>query len=260
MAATHLLGHAGSRAGLRGLRPLLISEARLMRRNPMLVVWVGVLPVVAAVVLGAIPATREPQAYLDGNSWFAVYQPILVMFSSVMLSVQILPDTLTRYRERGILKRLRTTPATPAALLIAQVILTFAVEIAVVVLIVVMPGIVGAPVPRNLLGFAIAVVFSAAAMISLGMMIAAVFANNKVAAAAGTVLFFVLQFFAGLWWPRQSMPEWLRAISDATPSGASVAALTDSAQGGWPSWTYLLTLLAWSVVLGALSVRFFRWE
>lgn len=245
---------------LRGLRPLLASEARLMRRNPILVVWVGVLPVIAVVVLAAIPATREPVVYLHGSSWFEMYQPILVMFSVVMLSVQILPDVLTRYRERGILKRLQTTPASAGALLVAQVILTFAVEVVVVALMVVLPLIAGASLPRNMIGFVIAVVFSAAAMLSIGMLLAAVFRSNKVAAAAGTALFFILQFFAGLWWPRQSMTEWLRAISDATPTGASVGALNDAVSGAWPWWVYLVTLLGWGVVLSAISIRTFRWD
>lgn len=245
---------------LRGLRPLLRSEAVLMARNPALIVWVGVLPLVAVVVLAAIPATRDPSDSLGGASWFTLYQPILVMFAAVMLSVQILPDVLTRYREQGILKRLRTTPASPAALLAAQAILTFLVEAVVMALMITVPAAFGAPVPRNIVGFLIAFVFSAAAMLAIGMVLAAVFRNNKVASAVGTVLFFVLQFFAGLWLPRPAMPDWLRYISDATPTGASVGALTTAADGGWPWWVYLVVLIAWAVVLGAISVRIFRWE
>ncbi|GAB91672.1 ABC transporter permease [Gordonia rhizosphera] len=251
---------ADLRRVFRGLHPLLISEARLMRRNPALIIWVGILPLVATMVLASIPATREPADYLAGQSWFGIYQPILVMFSSLMLSVQILPDVLTRYRERGILRRLRTTPASPAALLFAEVILIFAIEVAMLVALVVLPLIPGAPLPKNPIGFVIAFVFSAVALMAIGMMIASVCRTNKVATAAGTVLFFVLMFFAGLWWPRDTMPGWMLAISDATPTGAAVAALTDAAQGGWPSWLDLAVMLAWGVVLAIVAVRLFRWD
>lgn len=244
----------------RGFRPVLACEARLMRRNPALVVWVAALPVIASVVLGAVPATRRPTAGLDGLSWFGAYQPILVMFSAVLLSAQILPDVLTRYREMGILRRLRTTPASPAALLAAQVVLTFGVSVVVAALMVLVPTATGAPLPGNPVGFAVSFVLAAAAMLSIGMVIASVVRRNKIASAVGTVAFFALQFFAGLWVPRATMPDWLRGISDATPSGAAVGALTDSVHGAWPQLMYLGVLVAWTAVLAAVAVRAFRWE
>ncbi|GGF18685.1 ABC transporter permease [Williamsia phyllosphaerae] len=252
--------HASRSAMPRGLRGLLVSESRLMLRNPALIAWVAAIPVIASIVLGALPATREPRDGLDGLSWFAVYQPILIMFSAVLLSVQILPDVLTRYREMGILKRLRTTPASPTALLAAQVILAVAVEIVVAAVMVFVPAAFGAPLPRDIVGFAIAFVFSTGAMLAIGMVLASAFRNSKVAGAVGTVLFFVLQFFAGLWIPRATMPGWLRGISDATPTGAAVGALTDGVDGAWPQLLHLGVLAVWMVVLAAVSVRIFRWE
>ncbi|MFC6714199.1 hypothetical protein [Branchiibius cervicis] len=84
-----------------GLSGLVRSEAVLLRRNPAVVLWVAVLPLVAAIVLGAIPATREPVKDLGGLSWFATYQPILLFFAVSILAVQALPDVLTKYREQG---------------------------------------------------------------------------------------------------------------------------------------------------------------
>ncbi|GAB36701.1 hypothetical protein GOOTI_235_00010, partial [Gordonia otitidis NBRC 100426] len=54
------------------------SEARLLARNPGVVIWTVLLPVVASVVLASIPATREPVDDFGGLSVFQVYQPILV--------------------------------------------------------------------------------------------------------------------------------------------------------------------------------------
>ncbi|MGF0310624.1 ABC transporter permease [Rhodococcus sp. IEGM1428] len=242
------------------LSSLFISEARLMLRNAALLAWVAAIPVVASIALGAIPATRSPIDGLDGSSWFTAYQPILVMFSAVLLSVQILPDVLTKYRETGMLKRLRTTPASPSALLLVHVALTLIIELVVAAAMVLLPALCGAPLPRNVVGVTIAFVFAAGAMLAIGMMLASAIRNNKVATAVGTVLFFVLQFFAGLWLPRAAMPGWLVHVSDATPSGAAVAALTESVQGGWPGLMHLAILGAWMVVLSVVSVRIFRWE
>ncbi len=69
-----------------------------------------------------------------------------------------------------------------------------------------------------------------------------------------------MMFFAGLWLPIAQMPSVLRHISHATPLGAAVQALQDSAQGHWPHPLQLLTLAAYAVAFGLAATRLFRWE
>jgi ABC-2 type transport system permease protein len=241
-------------------RAMLVSEGRLLLRNPGVVLWTAVLPVAASIVLGAIPAVRKPSDSLGGLSFFQVYQPILVFFALTLLAMQALPDVLTRYREMGVLKRLRTTPVSPALLLFAQLALILAVAIVCMVLMVVVPPIGGAPWPRNIGSFLVTYLLGAWAMLGLGMVIASLFHNAKVAAGFGSFLFFVMQFFAGLWVQRPNMPNWLRDISDYTPSGAAVQGLTDSSVGHWPRALYFIVLLVWGIVTSRVAVRFFSWE
>jgi ABC-2 type transport system permease protein len=244
----------------RAARALLRSEGLLLLRNPGVVVWTAVLPVAAAIVLGSIPAVRKPSTSLDGLSFFQIYQPILVFFAITLLALQALPDVLTRYREMGVLKRLRTTPVSPTLLLYAQLTLILGVAIICMALMVVIPPIGGAPWPRNIGAFLVAYLLGAWAMLGLGMVVASLFHNAKVAAGFGSFLFFIMQFFAGLWIQRPNMPGWLRDISDYTPSGAAVQALTDSSVGHWPRALYLIVLAVWGAVTSRLAVRFFSWE
>lgn len=239
---------------------LLRSEAKLLARNPGVMIWTAVLPVAAAIVLGAIPAVRQPSDALGGLSFFAVYQPILVLFAITLLAVQAMPDVLTRYREMGVLKRLRTTPVSPALLLFAQLALTLLVSIGCMLAMVVVPALVGASWPRNIPGFVLGYLLAAWALLGIGMVIASLFRNAKVAAGFGTVLFFVLQFAAGLWLQRPLMPTWLRHISDFTPSGAGAQALTDAAAGHWPQVLHLVVLAVWGVAMSVLAIRRFSWE
>jgi ABC-2 type transport system permease protein len=241
-------------------RAMLRSEALLLLRNPGVVVWTAVLPVAATIVLGSIPAVRKPVDGLDGLSFFQVYQPILVFFAITLLAMQALPDVLTRYREMGVLKRLRTTPVSPALLLFAQLTLILSVAIVCMLLMVAIPPLAGAPWPRNMGAFIVSYLLGAWAMLGLGMVIASLFHNAKVAAGFGSFLFFVMQFFAGLWIQRPNMPDWLRDISDFTPSGAAVQALTDSSLGHWPRALYLIVLAVWGAVTSRLAIRFFSWE
>jgi ABC-2 type transport system permease protein len=239
---------------------MLRSEARLLARNPGVMVWTAILPVAAAIVLGAIPAVRAPVKALGGLSFFQVYQPILVLFGITLLAVQALPDVLTRYREMGVLKRLRTTPVSPALLLFAQLALTLIVSIACMVLMVVVPGVIGAPWPKNMVAFVISYLLGAWALLGLGMVIASLFRNAKVAAGFGSALFFVLQFFAGLWIQRPLMPGWMRHISDLTPSGAAAQAITDASTGHWPQLLHVIVLIVWGAAMSYVAVREFSWE
>jgi ABC-2 type transport system permease protein len=177
-----------------------------------------------------------------------------------LLALQALPDVLTRYREMGVLKRLRTTPVSPALLLGAQLTLILSVAIVCMVLMVVVPPLGGAPWPRNVGGFVITYLLGAWALLGLGMVIASLFHNAKVAAGFGSFLFFVLQFFTGLWVQRPNLPTWLREVSDFTPSGAAVAGLTDSSVGHWPRVLYLIVLAVWGAATSLLAIRFFSWE
>jgi len=238
---------------------LVKSEARLLARNPGVMVWTAVLPVAAAIVLAAIPGVRRPSDGLGGLSFFAVYQPILVLFAITLLAVQALPDVLTRYREMGVLKRLRTTPVSPALLLFAQLGVTLIVSVACMLLMVVVPAFVGASWPGNMPGFLAGYLLAAWALLGVGLVIASLFRNAKVAAGFGTVLFFVLQFTAGLWLQRPLMPDWMRHISDFTPSGAGAQALTDAAAGHWPQLLHLAVLAAWGAVTSMVAVRRFSW-
>ncbi len=241
-------------------RAMFKSEATLLARNPGVVIWTVLLPIVASIILAAIPGTKKPSPDLGGLSFFQVYQPVLVLFAITLLGVQALPDVLTRYREMGVLKRLRTTPVSPALLLWAQLVLILGVSVVCVAIMIVGPAVVGAPLPKNIVGFVLSYLLAAWALLGLGMVMASLFRNAKVASGVGSVLFFVLQFFAGLWLQRPLMPGWLRHISDVTPSGAAVQSLTDSSLGHWPHLGYLAVLAVWGLVLSGLAIRWFTWE
>jgi ABC-2 type transport system permease protein len=216
--------------------------------------WVLRLLLVVGLALGQATMAGDLAAHLIAAGL------VLVLFAICMLAVQALPDVLTRYRELGVLKRLRTTPASPGLLLVAQLALIFSVSVVCMLLMVVLPTFFGAPWPENVPAFLVSYVLAAWAMLGLGMVIASLFRNAKVAAGFGTVLFFVLQFFAGLWVPRPTMPGWMRTISNLTPTGAAQQALADAAAGHWASIGYFGVLLVWGAVTSLLAVRIFKWE
>jgi ABC-2 type transport system permease protein len=242
------------------LRKLTLTELKLLIRTPAVLFWGIGFPVVALIVLGLIPGTDRPVKVFGGASVLQTYLPIIITFMLVMTGVQFLPTTLVGYRERGILRRMFTTPVTPRALLTAQLSLLLGVQIVTAAVIVILAtGVFTASVGQPL-AFLIAFLLMAAAASTLGLLVAAVSFTSKAASAVGGVLFFVLMFFSGLWLPRAEMPGPLRGVSDALPVGAGVQAIQDAAAGHWASGLYFGVLAAWIIVCGALAVRLFRWE
>jgi ABC-2 type transport system permease protein len=116
------------------------------------------------------------------------------------------------------------------------------------------------PLPGQPAGFILALILTAAAMLSLGLLVAALARNGRVAAAAGAMLFLPLMFFAGLWTPQATMSPALRRVGDDTPLGAAVSALQHSMAGQWPTTASLAVLLGYALVFGVLAWRLFRWE
>jgi hypothetical protein len=67
---------------------------------------------------------------------------------------------------------------------------------------------------EQLAGFVIATLLAAAALLAVGLFVAATAGSGRGAQAIGTILFFPMMFFAGLWVPIAQMPKLLaRACS-----------------------------------------------
>lgn len=244
----------------RAWRKLTATELKLLLRAPAALFWGVGFPLAGWIVIGLIPGTGKPVSALGGASVQETYLPIVITFTVVMLGVQFLPVTLVSYRERGILRRMFTTPVTPQKLLTAQIVLILGAQIATTALIAILgTGAFSASIGQPL-AFILAFLLMAAAAGTLGLLVAAVSLTSKAAGAIGGVLFFVLLFFSGLWLPRAEMPGPLRGVSDATPVGAGVQAIQDAVAGHWASGLYFVVMAAWVVVCGALAVRLFRWE
>jgi ABC-2 type transport system permease protein len=206
-------------------------------------------------------ASSGPQSDLGGLRLVVVYEPILIAFVTVAFAIQGLPGVVAGYRERRILRRMATTPVGPVRVVTAQLPVNLAVALAATAGILTVGRLgFGVALPGQPAGFLVTYVLAAIAMLGLGMLIAALAPTGRAAGVIGTMLFFPLMFFAGLWIPRATMPASLREVSDFTPLGAAVQALQDSLYGSWPHPSALAVLAGYGVVFTVAATRFFRWD
>jgi ABC-2 type transport system permease protein len=238
---------------------LATMEWRLLRREPIVLFFGLVFPLAMLVVMGI--ASDGADRDLGGLSLIQAYVPILIAFVVGMFATSSLPTALAVYRERGVLRRLATTPVAPSRVLVAQVAVNGAIAVAALVVVLAVAHVAfDVALPQAPLGFVLAFLLTAAAMYGIGVVIGSVAPTARTAGAIGTLIWFPLMFFAGLWVPREAMGDTLRAVSDLTPLGAGVGAIQDAMGGSFPDAGHLAVLAAYAVVAAVLATRLFRWE
>lgn len=240
---------------------IVLNESRLSRRRPV-GLWAGVVvPTGLLVLFGLLRPTNVPVKALGGLTDFTVYVPIFLAMVVAALALFGLPVPLASYREQGILRRLSTTPAPPAWVLAAQLVLNLGfVVMELALLLVVATAGFGAAAPKSPGGLVLALAASSAALFAIGLWISAIARTGQTAGLLALACFFPMLFFAGLFFPRAEMPGALLDVSNFTPLGAAVQAIQSAMLNGFPPIAPLLVLPAYAVIFGALAVRFFRWE
>jgi ABC-2 type transport system permease protein len=240
----------------RGLRALTATQAKLLLREPAALVWLG-LPVLLLVVFGNIPAFQSHTAALGGKRVIDVYVPTLAAMVPLFLACTALPMTMASWREKDVLRRLSVSPV-PAAGMLTALVVVMAGLAALGVAVVVAVGALafGVSTPAHPGAVLTAFVFGSAAVLALGLLIAARARTGPAASGLGVPLM-VLNFFAtGLYVPVAELPKVLQKVCEFIPFGAVTAAWSGQGQ----LWQHLLVLAGYTVVGGLLAARTFRWE
>src|SRR5215471_2348635 len=173
------------------LAQLTRVEVKLFLRERVGPIWGVGFPILLLVVFGSIPSFKK---VLDGSGGLTVldsYIPILVVMSLALLGFVSLPLTLVNYRERGVLRRLGTTPAGPLRVLGAQLIVNFGMAVVTLVVLLVMARVAyGVPFPRQPGAWIVTALLTAAVALAIGLFVAAIGSTARAAAAIGSVLFY----------------------------------------------------------------------
>jgi ABC-2 type transport system permease protein len=254
---------------MRALQKMIKVETRLFLRDSATVVFGVLFPTGLLLGLGAIPALRESSPETGGLRSIDIWAPTALVFGMVMIAVQHVPAVIATYRERGILRRLSTTPAHPRSVLLAQMIVAFAsVVVSAALMIFVAWAVLDIAPTERPLEFVVAFIVGYAALLGLGMISAAVVRTSSAANQLGTLLFVALMFFGGAFLPRVLMPDVLREVGEFIPPGLQALTAAWSAEageitataGGQPFWLQIAIMAGIAVIASAIAAKLFRWE
>jgi ABC-type multidrug transport system permease subunit len=103
----------------------------------------------------------------------------------------------------------------------------------------------------------------AAAVSGLAVLLGAVLRTPEQAGSIGWILSMALAALGGCWWPAEVMPDWMRTLSLALPTGWAMDAfhtLISFGRGIEAVWLPSLVLLGFAAVFFLVGARFLRFE
>jgi len=244
---------------------MTLVEGRLMVRDPSVLFFALVFPALLLTVLGLVmPWADEPYDETDpllaAVTAITGYTPIVLSLAVATVAVSTFPAIIATYRQRGVLRRLSTTPVGPARLLVAQVVVNL-VALLVAAALAVASGVLllDISLPEQPATVLLAFLLAVLSAFALGSLVAARAPTAAAANGWGMTLYFVCLFFAGVWLPLPLMPDAVQTIAGYTPLGAATQAMTAGWVGQPFPGTELLVMAVWGLVGIPVAVRIFRW-
>lgn len=235
---------------------LTFTELKLFLRDPASTIATVALPVAIVIVFGMIA-----QPSVSDDPIMTYFPTMALSLGLAQLALNLTPTTLAGYREKGILRRLSTTPMHPAKMLTAQLVISLGLAV-VAAAMVILVGHLGFKfdLPSHFGGFVAAFGLGCTALFAVGLLVAAIAPSARVATGIGVGLFFVSLVFGGVFMPAENLPPFLVRIGDYTPLGAAMQSLRASWGGTMPEPLHLAVLGGYTIVAGLAAARLFRWE
>jgi ABC-2 type transport system permease protein len=230
--------------------------------NPVAAVFTVGFSVVFLILIGS-SAGQSTSSALGGVKTIQYYVPGFVAYGVMSTCFNALCTGLVVRRETGLLKRLRLSPL-PAWALLAAIAVNAILVSAVQVLVLLLIGRFGYGVhmPHAWGALVVALVVGAATFTAVGVAMSTLIPNQEAAGPVTSVVFFVLLFLSGLWYPIGKNSA-LAQISSVFPIRHMILATFapfDPRPGvsGW-SWGDIGVLLVWTVVGVVVGLRRWSW-
>jgi ABC-2 type transport system permease protein len=249
---------------MRGLLQLTWLEIKIFLREPLGAIGTLFVPVAIFLLVGRAlnrgGGTPRPPGGLE---FMRTGLPVMVSVFMAISAVISLITIISIYREGGILKRLRATPLRPYTILSAHV-LSKLLFTAITLTLMMLAGrrFYPAGLQAPVLSFALALLVSTIAILSVGFVIASIVPTARFAQPVAALIFYPMIGLSGLFVPVEALPAALRIVARLLPMTYIVSLLS----GIWTgeSWFAHLGDLAALAISGAvfvaLSARVFRWE
>jgi ABC-2 type transport system permease protein len=247
---------------MKSLLKMTWMEAKLFLREPMSAFFTLIFPLMYLFLFGAISG-NEPTPQFGGQRTLDASIPGLIAMIICITGLMSTTMTMSTYRERGVLRRLRTTPVSPLVVLVAQVIVVFAMTALGMLLLVAAGELVyHVRFEGNAFSLLAGFTLSSLSFFGIGFILAGCMPTVRSAWVVGMVLLYPMMFLSGAFFTIELLPVAVQKVSAFLPL-TYVVNLLRGLWVGEPWGQHLLDVgvLAGMLVLGIIvSVKTFRWE
>jgi ABC-2 type transport system permease protein len=237
-------------------------EQRTFWRSREAAVFIFVFPLLLYTLLGSI---YSDETEIDGRTYSSsdVLLAGLFGYGAANTGFAGLAIILVNRREMGFLKRIRSTPLSPAIYLAAvllSMLLVFALQSAALLA---LGGLAfDARMPENVLGFAGSILLGAACFTGLGVGIASLVRSADGVSAVVNVIVLPMAFLSGSFGPTEDYPAFLEAVGDVLPLKYFLDVVNGVYLDGdsvFADPTALGVVAAWGLVGLAVAWKRFGW-
>ncbi len=251
--------------GLRDIR-LVVHEVRYEQlafwRNPVGAVFTVGFSVVFLVLLGA-SAGNSRISFLGNIKLVQYYVPAFIAYGVMSAGFNILAINLVVRRETVLLKRLRLSPL-PAWVLLASIFVSTTIVALLQVALLLVIGRVAYAVhfPQSWAALAVAVLVGVVSFAAMGVAMSTAVPNQESAGPVTSIVFFVLLFLSGLWFPLRANSG-LAKFANYFPVHHFILAVSapfEFQRGSSPwAWHDLLVVAIWGAASAVVALRRFSW-
>jgi ABC-2 type transport system permease protein len=260
---TALAGAGRLGRDLRMLKDQVRYEQLSFWRNPIGAGFTVVFSVVFLVLLAA-SAGDSKIGFLGGIRVVQYYVPGFAAYGVMAACFNMLAINLVVRREMGLLKRLRLSPI-PKWMVMGAIFANSAIVAAVQVVLLLVIGRLAYHVqlPHSWAALVLALLVGDLCFTAIGVAASTAIPNQDSAGPVVSIVFFLLLFLSGLWFPIKPGSGLATASAWFPVRHLLLATFApfDLRPGSSPwSWGDLLVMAAWGAAATAVAYRRFRWE
>jgi ABC-2 type transport system permease protein len=234
---------------------LIRAEFRLTLRDPLVLTFVVVFPIVTMLIIGGAFGTTPDPSFAGQNPshWYvASYFTVVIAATGLVM----LPVHLASYRERGVLRRFAAAGFPRWSFAVTELALGLAtIAVAGVLLLAVAAPVYGVPAVHDLGRVGLGLLFGSIGFVSIGVLLGTLLPSARAAQAVGLMLFFPSFLLGAGGPPPHVMGSVLRHVGDALPLTWVTTSIRQPWLGiGTPTGT-LVEVIALAVVATAVAAR-----
>ena len=242
------------------------ARIKLLLRTRRAAFFTFVFPLIFLLLFNALNGGNHVQTDAGRLTFAQYFTPSIAIFGLTTSCYTGVIFAVATARERGVLKRVRSTPLPPWVYLGAMIAGVIVSGVASVLLM----FAVGIPVfdvhiyPRLLPAAIVTLLIGGLALASLGLAVSTMVDKAESAPAVANLTLLPLTFISGVFYPMHGAPQWLRSVANVFPLAHIVdafdACFSPVTKGLGFSWGDLGVCVLWGIAGARIAQKRFRFE